>query len=276
MAIPNRPVSCSGEDQGASRLALERDMEMLVHVISHDLRAPIVTIQGFCQELGMVCDRLRAMFQERPLLNDMGQELKPLISQDIPEAVHFIQAGADSISAVTSGLLRFLQLGQMDIEWERLDVNHLIGGIVNSMEFQMRKKGVVLHLSDVPPCTGDLVLITQVFSNLMENALKYLDPSRPGEITITGTMKEGWSVYSIIDNGIGIPREQQEQVFRVFHRVDPQREKGAGLGLAIVQRILERHKGNIQLQSTPGKGSIFSVFLPRGIERTMEEEGRTC
>ncbi len=272
MPIPHRP-DCPGEDDRAlSPAALQQDMETLIHVISHDLRAPIVTIQGFCQELTIVCDRLRSLFQDKPLLNDMGGEIRPLIAQEIPEAVHFIQAGADSISAVTSGLLRFIRLGQMEIEWEPLDINDVVAHIVASMEYQMRQQEVVLHLGDLPPCMGDLVLITQVLSNLIDNALKYLDPQRPGEITIAGQAEKGWSIYSITDNGIGIPLRQQKSVFQVFHRVDPQREGGDGLGLAIVQRILERHKGKIQLQSVPGRGSTFTIYLPRVIE---EAEGQS-
>ncbi|MDR4494701.1 MAG: ATP-binding protein [Nitrospirales bacterium] len=271
MATPHRPEISDGDDQGASLSALQQDMETLVHVISHDLRAPIVTIQGFCQELTMVCERLRSLFQEKPLLNEMGEEIQPLIAQDIPEAIHFIQAGADSISTVTSGLVRFIRLGQMDIEWQPLDINTIVGGIVTSMEYQMRQKGVVLHLGDLPPCMGDLVLITQVFSNLIDNALKYLDTRRPGEITIAGKAENGWSIYSITDNGIGIPRQHHKQVFQVFHRVDPKREKGDGLGLAIIQRILERHKAKIQLQSAPGEGSTFSIYLPRVMEDSDDE-----
>lgn len=271
MTNPHRPDLPVGGKQGLSSAALQQDMETLVHVISHDLRGPVVTIQGFCQELKLVCDRLRSLLQDTCYVNEKGDQIRPLIAQEIPEAVHFIQAGADNISAVTSGLLRFIRLGQMEIEWERLDINNVATSIVTAMEFQMRKEGVVLHLGDLPPCMGDLVLIMQVFSNLIENALKYLDPSRAGEITIAGKMEQGWSIYSITDNGIGISPQQQKQVFNVFHRGDSGKERGDGLGLAIVQRILERHKGKIQLQSVPGEGSTFTIYLPRVMEESDDQ-----
>ena len=270
MVNPHRPEVPMGGEPGPLPSTLQQDMETLVHVISHDLRAPIVTIQGFCQELTMVCDRLRSLFQEHPRFDEMGGEIQPLIAQEIPEAVHFIQAGADSIHAVTSGLLRFIRLGQMEIDWERLDINSVVMSVVTAMEFQMRKQGVVLHLGDLPPCMGDLVLITQIFSNLIDNALKYLDPRRSGEITIAGSAEQGWAIYSITDNGIGIPPRQHKQVFQVFHRVEPKRGGGDGLGLAIVQRILERHKGKIQLQSVPDEGSTFTIYLPRVLEDSGE------
>ncbi len=265
---PEKPiVPQAGETQGV----LSEDMETLMHVISHDLRAPIVTIQGFCQELTMACDRLKTLFEEEAMSDGARESINPLVTQDIPEAVRFIRAGADSVNTVTSGILRFIRLGQIDIQWERLDMNRLMMGIVSSMEFQLKEKGVVLQIEDLPDCMGDEVLITQVFANLIDNAQKYLEPSRPGEMTISGKIANGSSAYAITDNGIGIPQEQHARIFQVFHRLSPQHGKGEGLGLAIVQRIIDRHQGKIEVESLPGKGTTFHVFFPRAIE--VEEGG---
>jgi signal transduction histidine kinase len=271
MDTPSRPdkplLPQAGETQGV----LFEDMETLMHVISHDLRAPIVTIQGFCQELTMACNRLKTLFEEEAMSDAVRKNVNPLVTQDIPEAVRFIRAGADSVNSVTSGILRFIRLGQMEIQWERLDVNHLIMSIVSSMEFQLKKKGVVLHIGDLPDCMGDDVLVTQVFANLIDNAQKYLEPSRPGEITISGKIVDGWAVYAITDNGIGISPEHHARIFQVFNRLAPQHEKGEGLGLAIVKRIIDRHQGKIEVESLPGKGATFQVYFPRAID--VEEGG---
>jgi len=271
MDTPSRPdkplLPQAGETQGV----LSEDMETLMHVISHDLRAPIVTIQGFCQELTMACDRLKTLFEEEAMSDAVRKNVNPLVTQDIPEAVRFIRAGADSVNSVTSGILRFIRLGQMDIQWERLDMNHLMTGIVSSMEFQLKKKGVVLHIGDLPDCMGDDVLVTQVFANLIDNAQKYLEPSRPGEISISGKIVDGWSVYAVTDNGIGISPEHHARIFQVFNRLAPQQEKGEGLGLAIVKRIIDRHQGKIEVESLPGEGTTFQVYFPRAID--VEEGG---
>ena len=219
----------------------------------------------------MACDRLKTLFEEEAMTDSMREHVDPLITQDIPEAVRFIRAGADSVNTVTSGILRFIRLGQMDIQWERLDVNHVMMGIVSSMEFQLKKKGVVLHIEDLPDCMGDEVLVTQVFANLIDNAQKYLDPSRPGEISISGKTVNGWSVYAMTDNGIGIPPEHHARIFQVFHRLGPQHEKGEGLGLAIVHRIIDRHQGKIEVESLLGNGTTFQVYLPQAID--VEEGG---
>jgi len=271
MDTPSRPdkplLPQAGETQGV----LSEDMETLMHVISHDLRAPIVTIQGFCQELTMACDRLKTLFEEEAMSDAVRKNVNPLVTEDIPEAVRFIRAGADSVNSVTSGILRFIRLGQMDIQWERLDMNDLMMGIVSSMEFQLKKKGVVLHIGDLPDCMGDDVLVTQVFANLIDNAQKYLEPSRPGEISISGKIVDGWSVYAVTDNGIGISPEHHARIFQVFNRLAPQQEKGEGLGLAIVKRVIDRHQGKIEVESLPGKGTTFQVYFPRAID--VEEGG---
>ena len=143
-------------------------------------------------------------------------------------------------------------------------MNRLMMGIVSSMEFQLKEKGVVLQIEDLPDCMGDEVLITQVFANLIDNAQKYLEPSRPGEMTISGKIANGSSAYAITDNGIGIPQEQHARIFQVFNRLNPQYGKGEGLGLAIVQRIIDRHQGKIEVESLPGKGTTFLSSYLRG------------
>ncbi len=271
MDLPSRPDKLCSSQAGETQEALPEDMETLMHVISHDLRAPIVTIQGFCQELTMACDRLKTLFEEESMSDAIRKSVNPLVTEDIPEAVRFIRAGADSVNSVTSGILRFIRLGQIDLQWERLDVNALMMGIISSMEFQLKKKGVVLQIRDLPDCMGDEVLVTQVFANLIDNAQKYLDPSRPGEITISARTTDEWEIFTITDNGIGIPTEQHARIFQVFHRLAPQHEKGDGLGLAIVQRIIDRHQGKIEVESLPGNGTSFHVSLPRAID--VEEGG---
>ncbi len=271
MDTPSRPDKPLSSQAGETQEALPEDMETLMHVISHDLRAPIVTIQGFCQELTMACDRLKTLFEEESMSDAVRKNVNPLVTEDIPEAVRFIRAGADSVNSVTSGILRFIRLGQIDLQWERLDVNALMMGIISSMEFQLKKKGVVLQIRDLPDCMGDEVLVTQVFANLIDNAQKYLDPSRPGEITISARTMDECEIFTITDNGIGIPTEQHARIFQVFHRLAPQHEKGDGLGLAIVQRIIDRHQGKIEVESLPGTGTSFRVSLPRVID--VEEGG---
>src|SRR5690606_2234103 len=119
-----------------------------------------------------------------------------------------------------------------------------------------------VQISSLPACRGDSAQIDQVFSNLLSNALKYLDPSRPGQISISGTVSKNRAIYRVSDNGIGIDPENQSNIFEAFQRFHSSAAPGEGLGLSIARRIVQKHGGDISVESEPGKGSCFSVTLP--------------
>ena len=133
------------------------------------------------------------------------------------------------------------------------------------MAYEIKQKSVSLTVKKLPACRGDAVGIDQVFTNLIENALKYPDPNRKGSIIITGRVEGNTSVYCVQDNGIGISPDHQHRIFELFHRLNPNDgTEGEGLGLTIVRRILQRQNGDIRVESEPGKGSRFYVSLPTG------------
>ena len=109
---------------------------------------------------------------------------------------------------------------------------------------------------------GDRTQISQVFSNIIDNAIKYHDPKRSGLIKVTGSNEDGQVIFCVEDNGIGIAQEDQQRVFEIFQRLQPDANPGEGLGLSIVRKILDRHSGKIWLESEPGIGSKFYVSLP--------------
>lgn len=141
-------------------------------------------------------------------------------------------------------------------------MNKLLTAIARALEFQLKEAKVQLNLGRVPPALGDATQTAQVFSNLLDNAIKYLDPVRPGIINIAGRKERERVIYKVEDNGIGIAPEHQEKVFEIFHRLNPSTGTGEGLGLTIAQRILARQNGKLWVESEPGRGSTFFVSLP--------------
>jgi signal transduction histidine kinase len=143
-----------------------------------------------------------------------------------------------------------------------LDMTALMNEIMAAMRFQLNEAKADIQVGPLPGCLGDSVHTSQVFANLIDNSLKYRDPGRPLRITVSGRVKEGQAIYSVADNGIGIAPEYHGKVFEIFHRLNPDAPGGEGLGLTIAQRVLERQRGKIWVESKEGSGSTFHVSLP--------------
>jgi len=244
--------------------AKNKELEKLVYAISHDLRSPLVNIQGFSKELTLACDRiLTVLKQHKHKFEGPLQELQKLLADEIPEAIQYIHAGADKMNSLLTAILRLSRLGRSDLTLKPLDMNQMINDISRSMEFQLKEAGLKFKTDILPSCLGDPSQINQLFSNLIDNAIKYRHPDREGLISISGRLTGDRVIYCVRDNGTGIDDEHKDKVFELFHRVDASDTEGEGIGLTIVRRIVDRHNGKIWVESTLGQGSEFFVALAK-------------
>lgn len=239
-----------------------KELEAIVYTVSHDLRSPLVNVQGFSRQLTKACEVFREAFAQA---QDGRVEVEPLrkpVETTIPQALRFITAGVNKMESLLAGLLHYSRLGRVALNPRPLDMNAMLAEIVAAMKFQLEEARAEVRIEPLPGCLGDSVQTNQVFANLLDNALKYRSPHRPLRVTVSGRVERGLAVYSVRDNGVGIAPQHQAKVFEIFHRLNPSATAGEGLGLAIAQRVLERQRGRIWVESAEEAGSTFHVSLP--------------
>ncbi len=255
----------------ASRERKNKELELQLHIASHNLRSPLVNIIGFGRELELTCSKISNLIDNTEVNKEFRSECNATL-KDVPTALSYIQSSTAKMNQILDGLLRLSRLGRNPIVKESLNMNAMIREILLGMQYRINLQGVCVEVSDLPSCLGDAVQINQVFSNVLDNALKYLDPDRPGLIRVSGERRKGTAYFTISDNGIGISPEDREKIFTIFHRVASEsRVSGEGLGLTIVRRILDRHEGDIEVRSNEGGGSVFAISLPAADELDREE-----
>ncbi|MEW6353512.1 MAG: ATP-binding protein, partial [Pseudomonadota bacterium] len=243
--------------------------ETFVYSVSHDLRSPLVNLQGFSQELIMVGQDIRKLFTEGGCPPEVQKRGLALLDEDMAGSIRFIQAGVMRLSNIIDALLRLSRAGRVEYQLQQIDLNPIIKRIIDSMSVIIAQRGAtVTAMENLPAAWVDPAAAEQIFANLIGNALNYLDPKRPGKIEI-GCRMEGeetadgrLNIYYVKDNGLGISEQAQTKLFRIFQRFHPGSAKGEGVGLAIVRRVIERHGGRISVESKEGEGTTFFVVLP--------------
>lgn len=261
--ITQRKADQLALQQTAADLAEKnKELEAIVYTVSHDLRSPLVNVQGFSRQLTRACDVIRETMAGAVDGRVPVEPLRKPVETAIPQALRFISAGVNKMESLLAGLLHYSRLGRVALNIRPLDVNAMLTDITAAMKFQLDEAKAEVRVEALPRCLGDAVQTSQVFSNLLDNALKYRSPDRPLRVLITGHRERDYAVFSVRDNGVGIAPQHQAKVFEIFHRLNPSESTGEGLGLAIAQRVLERQRGRIWIESTGEGGSTFHVSLP--------------
>lgn len=255
-------------DMAKSLEQKDRENEMFVYSVSHDLRSPLVNLQGFSQELAMVCKDLRGLLEDNELPEAVRQRGIGMIDRDAQESIRFIQTAVRRLAEIIDSLLRLSRVGRVVYRMQPVDVGAAVGRVVTALKNSLGQKGAEVALRELPTAWADPAAVEQIFANLIGNAVNYLDPKRPGKIEVG--VKDGAEIadspgtrtYYVKDNGLGIPKDHQAKVFVAFQRLHPEAATGEGIGLALIRRVVERHGGRIWLESVAGEGSTFFVALP--------------
>lgn len=234
------------------------ELESMLYVASHDLRAPLINVQGFSQRLE------KASLELTTMAGAANAAAATAAVERITKALHFIRISATKMDGLISGLLRVSRLGRMAFNPVQADMNRVMKQVIGTLEFHLQQAGAMVQAEMLPACVGDEGMLGQVLTNLIDNAIKYRASERPLRVTVTGRVEGSEVIYTVADTGIGIAAQHQQIIWEMFHRLDPTGPvTGEGLGLNVVRRIVDRHRGRVGLESTPGVGSTFWFSVPK-------------
>lgn len=269
----NQDLESQVRDRSGEILRANEEIQRFAYIVSHDLRAPLVNIMGFTSELEDANKKIASQHQSvaENAPNLLIPEAVEATRDDMPEAISFIRASTEKMDRLINAILDLSRAGQRVLDPVQVDMNVLIGNILDSMAQQIEEAEVEISVESLPELHTDFLAIEQIFANLIENAVKYRSTERPSKITITGTTEGAYATFDIIDNGRGIAESDQKRIFELFRRAGSQEHKGEGLGLAFVQMQIRRLRGTIKVSSVLGEGSTFKLRFPRTL--TIMEGG---
>lgn len=238
------------------------EVEAFVYIVSHDLRAPLVNVQGFARELMQSCASLKSNLATCSLQAHEREAFRAILDEEISGALHYISASSAKFERLIDALLGLSRQGRQVYQMARVDVQELVAGTVATLQKMLAEAGASIRVGVLPQATADLTALGQVFSNLIANSIKYRSPLRPLEVEVGGEANGEGVRYWVRDNGLGIPESGKARLFQVFQRLHPAHASGEGMGLAIAHCIVERHGGKIWAESQEGEGTTFFFTLP--------------
>lgn len=250
---------------------LNKDLEGFIYIVSHDLRAPLVNLKGFASEVEHAINEVLPYLKKNlsSIEKEDARKISQLLDEEIPESLGFIRSGVERMDTLTSSILDLSRVGARDYQTEMVCTELIVKRCIESLTYEMTRKNVEVTHDVLPDIEADTLALEQVFGNIIDNAVKYLDESRPGKIHV-GVKQLPWeTVFSIRDNGRGIEGKDYQKVFDIFRRASNAGEvRGAGMGMAFVKAVVRKMGGRIWFDSVIGQGTTFYFSIPRPQSRT--------
>jgi signal transduction histidine kinase len=264
LASANANLEKTVEARTAALTQANNEIQRFAYIVSHDLRAPLVNILGFTGELEAATQTVERFVtaQAEQGAAIVPDEVMDAIREDVPEAFRFIKTSTAKMDRLIDAILRLSREGRRVLAPEPLQMRTVMEGIAATLKHRADEKEAEIVIQPLPNLSADRLAIEQIFGNLLDNAVKYLAPERPGVITVRGATRPPFAVYQVEDNGRGIAPGDQERVFELFRRAGQQTVPGEGIGLAYVRQLVYRLGGTIALESSLSQGTIFTVSLP--------------
>jgi len=247
LAQQAKQLECANEELRRKNAELDQ----FTYVASHDLQEPLRKVTAFS---GM-------------LRQDLGSSLPERAKKDLG----FILDAAKRMQKLVQDLLTFSRSGRVEMKWKTVSLNHCADHAIDSLAVQIEESGATITRDELPEVWGDQTMLTQLYQNLLSNALKFTDANRP-QVRLTVERIDGQLIFGAKDNGIGIEPKYAEHIFVPFKRLHGRdKYEGTGIGLAICKKTVERHGGNIWVESITGKGAHFKFTIGEKTPKKQEE-----
>lgn len=230
-------------DRTAQLATLNYELEAFIHSVSHDLRAPLRQVEAYA--------------------NFLLEDLNDIVDPNTVKLISIIKTGLKRMDQLILDLLSVSKVSRLEIRYTLLDMNEIVRDVIHELNPDEEKTSIEFKVTDLPAVRGDEVLLKQVWTNLISNSIKYTSRKPRRIIEISGGEHGDFIVYTIKDNGDGFNMEYKEKLFKIFQRLHREDDfEGTGAGLAIVDRIIKRHHGEIHGTGEPGIGAEFTFSLP--------------
>jgi PAS domain S-box-containing protein len=225
------------------------DLEQFAYVASHDLQEPLRMVSSYVQLL--------------------EKRYKDNLDGDAHDFINYAVSGSRRMQNLINDLLSYSRVGMRGKPFQQMESSDALAAAVSNLEVAMREVGAVVEHGELPRVVGDEGQLVQVFQNLVGNAVKFHGEAPP-LVRVDAVRNDGNWVFSVNDNGIGIDPQFFERIFLVFQRLHGNEYPGTGIGLSVTQKIVQRHGGQMWLESEPGKGAKFYFTIP-----VREKGGKT-
>lgn len=241
-------------EQKAIELKQSNDeLEQFAYVASHDLQEPLRMVASYTQLL--------------------ARRYKDQLDEDANDFINYAVDGAQRMQQLLNDLLQFSRVGTRSKPFERTNLEEVVNNALQNLEkFIEENQAEITVESPLPVLSADKLQLTQLFQNLVHNAIKFRDDERPTVRIEAEEQDVNWQ-FSVSDNGVGIDKKHQDRIFMIFQRLHSRNEyEGSGIGLAICKKIVERHGGDIWVESAPGEGTTFYFTIGKELKSQQQDE----
>ena len=246
-------------------LETNKELMSFANGIAHDFRSPMVNLKGFSRELETSLSEMRQLLldQSVSISKTVQEKMDEVLDKDVPESLNFIYSSVDRLDRMVNALLGLVRMGRLELVLQEVEMALLVNEVCQSFKHQIETNNIHLTVGLLPTVKANRVAMERITGNLVDNAIKYLMPGRPGKITVNCNEEDERYTFIVEDNGRGVAESDYEKIFQVFKRAGQQHSPGDGMGLAYVRTLVRQLGGRVWCESELEAGTKMIFTVPK-------------